>query len=414
MVAFALVASMMPAQAQDPPGVDDAGTVEVMVSAPDSVVAALDSMQAVEAHPQDSPTGRGFLIVTPDGRNSLRLRGSIRLNGGYDFNGLLGKSTFSTVDIPVTAADTGETSFFMQAAQTRFGIDITQDTPVGEGFLRVEMDFLGAGNTARLRHAYGSVGVLLAGQTWSTFSDVGSLPLTVDLDGPNSSVAERTVQARFTFDTSDHMRIAVGIESPTAEVTELDTLRVRPAFQTFPDMVATLRGAGGWGHIKGSGVVRSISVRKQDGNLDVLAAYGAMASGRVGLPSDDELLFQAWGGEGIGKFITAFAGRNFDAVFNPDTGEFELIPVYGGFVSWNSSWFQGLNSYFTAGLVYVDNKDFETDDAFHSSQYLSGNIFWEATAGTRFGAEYTWGRRENKSGDDGIANRVSFIIYYDF
>ena len=245
MVAFALVASMMPAQAQDPPGVDDAGTVEVMVSAPDSVVAALDSMQAVEAHPQDSPTGRGFLIVTPDGRNSLRLRGSIRLNGGYDFNGLLGKSTFSTVDIPVTAADTGETSFFMQAAQTRFGIDITQDTPVGEGFLRVEMDFLGAGNTARLRHAYGSVGVLLAGQTWSTFSDVGSLPLTVDLDGPNSSVAERTVQARFTFDTSDHMRIAVGIESPTAEVTELDTLRVRPAFQTFPDMVATLRGAGG-------------------------------------------------------------------------------------------------------------------------------------------------------------------------
>ena len=80
MVAFALVASMMPAQAQDPPGVDDAGTVEVMVSAPDSVVAALDSMQAVEAHPQDSPTGRGFLIVTPDGRNSLRLRGSIRLN----------------------------------------------------------------------------------------------------------------------------------------------------------------------------------------------------------------------------------------------------------------------------------------------------------------------------------------------
>ena len=99
--------------------------------------------------------------MTPDGRNSLRLRGSIRLNGGYDFNGLLGKSTFSTVDIPVTAADTGETSFFMQAAQTRFGIDITQDTPVGEGFLRVEMDFLGAGNTARLRHAYGSVGVLL-------------------------------------------------------------------------------------------------------------------------------------------------------------------------------------------------------------------------------------------------------------
>ena len=113
-----------------------------------------DSMDFVEAHPQDSPSERGFVVRKPDGRSSLCIRESIRMNSGYDFNGLLGKTTFSTVDIPTSGGGPGETSFFMQASQTRFGFDIEQATPVGEGFIRLEMDFRGAGNTARLRHGY--------------------------------------------------------------------------------------------------------------------------------------------------------------------------------------------------------------------------------------------------------------------
>ena len=53
-------------------------------------------------------------------------------------------------------------------------------------------------------------------------------------------------------------------------------------------------------------------------------------------------------------------------------------------------------------------------DAFHFSRYLSGNVFWDSAPGTRIGAEYSWGYRENKDTAHGTASRFSFILLYDF
>lgn len=176
-----------------------------------------DTTQIQEAHPQDSPERRGFLIVTGNGKSSLRIRGSLRVNGDYDFRGLQSAENFNTFEIPVGAANTADPRFFMKARQTRLGLEVTSDTDVGGLFLRVETDFLGENNALRLRHAFGSVGRFLVGQTWSTFGDLASLPLTVDLDGPNSSVAVRTVQVRYSVET-DGYRFSVAAEAPGPEV----------------------------------------------------------------------------------------------------------------------------------------------------------------------------------------------------
>ena len=380
----------------------------------DSLAAALDSTQIVDVHPQDSPADRGFLIVTEDGKSRLRIRGSIRVNGGYDINGLLGRSTFSAIDIPVGEEQHGETSFFMQADQSRIGFDVSQYTPVGDTFIRVEMDFLGPSGGARLRHAYGGLGPILAGQTWSTFSDVGSLPLTVDLDGPSSAVAERTGQLRYTFGGGDGTSFAVGVESPTVEISRPDSLKARPAFQTFPDIAAWTRHRDDWGHIQVSGVLRSISVRNSSGGLDILVGLGGLFSGRIGMSGEDALLFQAVAGTGVSKFISAFAGRDLDVILNPITAQFETLGVTGGYVSYDHVWTERIHSYFTGGLVSILNKVYEEDSVFSNAQYVSGNLFWDPGAGARVGVEYTWGRRENKDKQDGFANRIAFILYYDF
>ena len=61
-----------------------------------------------------------------------------------------------------------------------------------------EGDFFGQSNAFRLRHAYGEVGSLLVGQTWTTFTDVAAAPATLDFEGSVSSVNRRQAQARWT------------------------------------------------------------------------------------------------------------------------------------------------------------------------------------------------------------------------
>lgn len=389
-------------------------SIAVVVEVPDSLRAEPDSTQVIDVHPQDSPADRGFLIITSDGKASLRIRGSIRVNGGYNINGLLAQDTFSAVDIPVGNDNTGETSFFMQAEQSRLGVDVTRQTRFGESFIRVELDFRGVSGGARLRHAYGVLGPLLAGRTWSTFSDVAAIPLTVDLDGPSSSVAERTVQIRYTRNPSPRTRVALSLESPTPEISAPDSLSLSPAFQSFPDVAGWGRTHGDWGHAQLSGILRSITVRNVNGGLDVLAGYGVLASGEVKTGEVDRLLFQIVGGEGISRHIGAFAGRGLDVIFNPGTEEFETVATWGGYVSYHHGWNRHLASYLTVGRLDILNRGFESDDAFGRSDYVSANLFWEAAAGTRLGLEYTGGWRTDKGGADGNANRISFIVYYDF
>lgn len=232
-----------------------------------------DTTQVQEAHPQDSPERRGFLIVTGDGKSSLRIRGSLRIKGDYDLRGLQSAENFNTFEIPVGAANTTDPRFFMNARQTRLGLEVTSDTDYGDLFLRVETDFLGEDNTARLRHAFGSVGKLLVGQTWSTFGDLASLPLTVDLDGPNSSVAVRTVQVRYSVETEAGYMLAVAAESPGPEVGQVDTLGAKLEFQVAPDIVGRARTFGEWGHTQLAAVFRTINVKDVSEDLQVLPGF---------------------------------------------------------------------------------------------------------------------------------------------
>lgn len=373
-----------------------------------------DTTQVQEAHPQDSPEERGFLIVTSDGNAALRIRGSLRVNGAYDFRGLQSADNFNTFEIPVGEANTADPRFFMNANQTRLGLEVTSGTDFGDMFLRVETDFLGASNSLRIRHAYGSLWRLLVGQTWSTFGDVASLPLTVDLDGPNSSVAVRTVQLRYAFQRTGEWRVALAAEAPAPQIARFDSLDVESAFQVTPDIAARIRRVGDWGHIQLAGVGRVINVKDVENNLQVLGGFGALLSGNISLRDRSHVLFQMVGGSAISRFISTLDGQGLDVVFNPESGKFETLGAFGGFVSWGEDWRSNIFSYVTVGLVGIEGKTFAPDDAFRSSQYASATVFWIATDGARLGTEFAWGRRENRDGQDGLASRLSFILYFDF
>ncbi len=375
-----------------------------------------DTTKLQDAHPQDSPEDRGFLIVTANQKSQLRIRGSLRVNGAYDLRGLQNTDAFSTYDIPVGDANKTDPRFFMSANQTRLGLEVTSDTPLGEVFLKMETDFRGQGNTARLRHAYASLDPFLAGLTWSVFGDLASLPLTVDLDGPNSSVAVRTIQVRYTAEAADRWRFAVSVESPSPEIGGLvtDSAQVNEAFQATPDIVARGRRYGGWGHTQLAMIFRTINTKTQGRDLQVLPAFGGLFSGRIRIDTVNVILFQLVAGSGVSRFITALEGRGLDVVFNPSTGDFETLDSAGGYLSYGHSWKVNLETYVTAGAVIVDEKEFAPPDAFDWSAYASTNLFWEPTTGVRLGGELAFGQRVNIDGQTGGAVRFSFIGYFDF
>ena len=143
LVIFSFVLSSQIYAQRDSTNVEsDSAAVILVLEAADTVKTSLDSVEVEDLHPQDSPENTGFLIRTADGKSQLRFRGSIRLNGAYDFNGLQNQSTFSTYDIPVGDANKSDPRFFMSADQTRVGIEAIRGTEFGDAFMRIEADFL--------------------------------------------------------------------------------------------------------------------------------------------------------------------------------------------------------------------------------------------------------------------------------
>ncbi len=396
--------------------VQDTTALVVVAQSADTMTVTADSVGAREAHPQDSPVDRGFLIRTADGSAELRIRGSVRLNGIIDFNGLQSQSTFNTYDIPVGDANIDQLRYQMNASQTRLAVEATRKADKSDIFVKVETDFLGTSNNLRIRHAYASLYHFLFGQTWSTFADVTAIPLTVDLDGPNGSVSERTVQIRYSGDFTQGLSWDVSIESPSIGATIPDSITWGPTFQSFPDFIGRVRDWGDWGHVQVAGVLRSIASTSAAGGKTSKVGYGVLLSGRIVLGGSipHRIMFQVVGGRAISRYIGTLSKKGLDLVFNPVTGEIDLVDSFGGYLSYARQWTPRLLSYFTVGFVRIRNVEEQPDNAFRFSRYVSGNIFWNAAPGTRVGLEYSWGLRVNKDMEQGVANRISFILIYDF
>ncbi|MBK3517960.1 DcaP family trimeric outer membrane transporter [Carboxylicivirga marina] len=367
-----------------------------------------DSAKIVDIHPQDSPDHKGFTITSDDGSAKITFKGSIRLNGAYDFNGLAHRDHFQTFEIPVGTEKQGA-RFFMSGNQTRFGFEASKNTELGPISIRLESDYLGNSNSYRIRHVYGSFMDVLAGQTWSVFGDPTSIPWTVDLEGPNSSVSERTVQVRYSRLINQNTRWTVSMESPELDLMAPDSLGT--TLQDFPDIATRFKRLTNWGHIQLSMIFRSLAYNvDQSGSL----GYGALLSGRYEIASDKRILFQAVAGSGIARYIGSVTGNGLDIAYNPIEDVYDPLELYGGFVSFGIDWSEKIFSYFTPGLTYMPVPYYQPDDTFKFSSYFSGNIFWNVIPGVRVGGEYSYGSRINKDNQRGIANRLSFIFYYDF
>ncbi len=107
----------------------------------------------------------------------------------------------------------------------------------------VETDFYGSGNVLRLRHAYGSWGGLLAGQTWSTFLDDANFPNTIDFESPMAFPSIRQAQVRWTHKLSANASWSVAVEDNKSAI-ESPTGEPGKAEYPMPDVTGHFRFGG--------------------------------------------------------------------------------------------------------------------------------------------------------------------------
>jgi hypothetical protein len=302
-------------------------------------------------------------------------------------------------------------------------------TPTGAGQLRtfIEGDFAGSNVNDnrinfRLRHAYAQFHGLIAGQTWSTFSDPAADHQDLDFEGINGENVIRQAQVRYTINVRDNLNVAVALETPEVSITGGKGVNVAP------DVVArTVWSFREIGHLQAAVVLREIR-----GEPDLPAtgsssatAWGASLSGVIPfhiLKLTDRFIFQLNVGDGNARYINdlnSLGGQ--DAVFNPISNELEPLQATGWYLDYEHQWKEWeqarivrLRSSFIWSFVAVDNLDFQLPDAYRRTNRYSVNLVISPTPRIDCGIEYIYGTRENLDGLSASADQVQFVGIFRF
>lgn len=397
---------------------------EINVAIPDSakaIVSIVDSDQIMnqdtiekvrENSPLDIAHDRGLYILAEKGKLQMRIVGSVRFSAFYDTKNLLSKNSFSTFDITTGDANIYVPNYYNSLGFSRIGFEVTRKISDQNIFIRIESDFAGLNHSYRIRHAYGEYGNFLIGQTWSLFTNVSSLPSTVDPTIVDGSINIRTPQIRYGRDISGKLFAAVALEYSLPDLETPDSVNIE-FVQTIPNVTARIRRQGRFGTIQLSGILAPITGIIDD-NKNTSFGYGVSLSGVFKINRTDHLFIQATYGNSIAHFLNPFRNKGQDMAYNPATSKFSGLDVAGGFISYGHLWPKDVSSYLSIGVASITNRSFQLGSDFDYSYKVSLNSFWKIVEGLRIGVEGMYGERFDKDGSRGNAGRVWALFYYDF
>jgi hypothetical protein len=344
---------------------------------------------------------------------SIEVYGFAMLDMGLNFK-TINPNWFDTMRInrlPSFDGEFGEDhSTFAGVRQSRLGVRGFTPTAMGELRTTFEFEMFGTGvdegqTTFRLRHAYGELGTVGAGQYWSPFMDIDVFPNSLEYWGPTGMVFFRNVQVRWMPIQGD-TRLTIAAERPGAsgdagvlsDRIELQNVKGR---SPMPDITAEYRYGGSRGYVEAAGLLGRMSwddVLPDQFDLSGDATrWGINLSSNVKLGSTTTLRLQWVFGEGIQNYMND-APVDVGIVANPGNAvtpiEGKAIPLTGTVLfvdhNWSSQWSTSVGYSGT----YIDNVDGQAANAYRTGHYALGNLLYTPVPGVMMGGELQWGRRE--------------------
>ena len=350
-------------------------------------------------------------------------------------------ATLRPSKIPVTQGTFGDNGqSIISVRQSRLGVKGHQEIAGQELTFKIEFDFYGVGDdagqtTIRLRHAYGSWGPILAGQTNSLFMDGDTFPNTIDYWGPNGMVFLRNPQVRFTY-KAGASEFAIAVEKPGNDIDPGNIREVAPELggnikgtEKLPDLTANFRFTGDWGHVQLAGILRKVgyeTIGTPDNRpKNSKMGWGVNGSANVKTWGKDVLHVSAVYGEGIASYMNdggtdlgpkLVAGVSQPIVGAPPAGSLrgDVVPLLGLMAYYDHYWTDQFSSSIGWSMVDVDNTSFQSGTAFNRAQYASANLLWAPDPRILMGGELLWGQLKDFSGNKGDDLRVQISFKYSF
>jgi hypothetical protein len=163
-----------------------------------------------------------------------------------------------------------------------------------------------------------------------------------------------------------------------------------------------------------AGLARDLRAEGADGSDDSALGWAVTGSAKLRLPflgAKDNLKFTLHYGDGYG---TQLKGGPKEGAFDAGNSELETIGIFGSYGGFQHFWSDRFRSNLDYGYVNVDNPGFVSGGTLDNTQYAAANLIWNPYKPLTVGVEYLWGRRENKDGESGTANRYLFSFRFDF
>jgi hypothetical protein len=367
-------------------------------------------------------------------RSSFEVYGFAMLDIGHDFKQINPNwtDTLRITKLPSVEKEFGENhNTFAGVRQSRFGVRSTTPTDLGNLNTIFEFELFGTGvdegqTTFRLRHAWGDIGAIGAGQTWSPFMDPDVFPNTLEYWGPTGMVFFRNVQLRYTPIIGAHTAMialerpgASGDQGVYADRVELDGIKAR---FPMPDFSGAYKYTQDWGYVRAAGILRKINWDDTiDDRFDLSGdaiGWGLNLSSNLKMGSSDTIRLQYVFGEGIQNYmndspVDIGIKNNLSDPVRPVVGE--ALPIVGLVAFLDHTWSPQYTTSIGYSMQDIDNSDAQAANAFKTGHYVLGNILYNPVRNVMFGGEIQWGRRENFSDgfhSDGL--KLQFSFKYNF
>lgn len=403
-----------------------------------SVTGVVLLVEPSAARAQDSAGSSGGAVATAqqsDAKPTFEVYGFAMLDIGHDFKQIKPEwfDTMRVTRLPAFENQYGEdNNTFAGVRQSRLGFRTSTPTDYGDLKTIFEFELFGTGadegqTTFRLRHAWGELGPLGAGQYWSPFTDPDVYPNSLEYWGPTGIPWYRNVQLRYTPIQTETRSFMIALARPGASGdqgvyegrVELEGIRAR---FPLPDFAAAYRHSGTWGYVRTAGMFRRINWDDTlDDQLDLsgdATGWGWNVSSSLNASKNDVVRMQFTIGEGIQNEMN---DSPIDIGIENNPGN-AVTPVVGQpipIVAISIFLDHKFNDQFSSAIGYSrqdnDNTDAQAPSAFKVGQYALGNLLYYPAPNVMFGGELQWGRRENFS--DGFQSdgfKLQFSFKYNF
>jgi len=269
----------------------------------------------------------------------------------------------------------------------------------------------------RMRHAYGVIGRLLIGRTWTNSGDLSSLPGTIDFAGGDALYGGRVTQVRWQDSFGKNFTYAIALEEPGGQIDNPD------------DLEGTLRSQ--WPNLAGNMKYKSSNGSSFQLGFDLFAhtwrgpetvpndtqvGYAITGSGRFAFKLahyNDSFVYGAGFGKGQAHRIIALSwdGKASGAI--TDDG-LTLSPAWFGYAGFNHYWSKSFNSTISTAWTETDLSPDQSGNTIKRAGSFHANLIWFPYPRISTGLEYMWGVRENNDGIQGTASRIQFMAKFKF